>query len=94
MIIGSIEKQAAEVTDVRFNFGDWLTDKGDTIASVSVVAEAGLTVLNVSNLNGVVLAFLSGGTVGSAYKVTCTITTASTPARVKEAEIYVGIVDR
>ena len=90
--LGTLVKQPSEVLDANFDFSDWLTDKADTIGSVSVVADEGIEVEEVTDLEGVVKVFFSGGTDGSSYKVTVTVTTTREPLpRIKEAEIYVAV---
>ncbi len=88
-VLGRFTKQPADVLDYDFDYSDWLEDRNDTISSHSVVSEAGLVVGNVFVLNGVVKVFLSGGTNGSSYKVTCTVIT--TGGRTKQAEITVKV---
>lgn len=96
-ILGKFTKQPVEVLDYEFDFAAWLTDRTDTIASQTVVATtetpgaAPLTISNISSASGVVHFFASGGTDGAKYEVACTITTASTPARVKQAELVIFV---
>lgn len=89
--LGTATKQPADTLDYDFDFAAWLADRSDTIASQVVTAEVGITVGAVTQLNGVVKVYLSGGTTGNAYKVTCTITTAASTPRVKQAEITVKV---
>lgn len=88
-VLGKFEKQPADVLDYDFDYSDWLDDRSDTIATYNVVAETGLTVGLVTAISGVVKVFLSGGTDGQTYKVTCTVTT--TGGRTKQAEISVKV---
>lgn len=55
---------------------DWL-ESGETISSHSVTVASGITLdsSSLANSNTVVVAWLSGGTAGTAYEVTCRITT-------------------
>lgn len=55
----------------------WLLKRGDTIASVEVIAD-GLTVSDVSHAAGIVTAKLGGGVLKSTYTATCKITTTGT----------------
>ena len=73
-------------------FNSWLA--GDTIASVAWTVEAGLTKAAESNSTTVAKVWLSGGTAGTTYAVTCRITTASTPARVDVRTFRVRVVQR
>lgn len=95
-ILGTFNKQPDEVLDYDFDFSEWLTERDDTIASVTAEAEPGLTlpatvdsVDNPSHANGIVKVFTSGGTDKARYKVTVTVTTAA--GRVKQAEIAVRV---
>lgn len=90
-ILGYFYKQPDEMLDYLFDFRPWLTDRGDTIATYTVSAPAGLTVTDVTQSAGVVRFFAAGGTHNQNYKVTCTITTNSTPARRKQAELLLRV---
>jgi hypothetical protein len=87
--LGTAEKQPADNLDYDFDFTDWLADRNDTIASQVITADPGITVGTVTHLNGFVKVFLSGGTDGNSYKVTCTMTT--TGGRVKQNEITIKV---
>ena len=85
------DKDPASVLDYQWDWSDWLpTD--DTIASATVTADAGLTVDSSSNTTTAVTAWLSGGTVGQTYAVTCQIVT--TDARTDERTIRISVKDR
>lgn len=59
-------------------------------ANSSVVAESGITLGSKTHPgSNVVKQFISGGTSGNTYKVTCTITT--TQNRIKESEILIVV---
>jgi hypothetical protein len=64
------------VLDYPFDWSDWLTE-GDTIESALVTAETGVTIEGTpAVVDGTkVVPYISGGTVGSTYDVTCHITT-------------------
>lgn len=68
-------KDPNAVLDYQWDWSAWLPDD-DAIASATVTAEAGLTVNSSSSVNATVTAWLSGGTAGSDYNVTCRIVTA------------------
>lgn len=73
----------------------WLTNEGDTAASVAWLVPAGLT--QVSNpaptfASGKATVWLSGGTAGTDYLVTCRMTT--TGGRVDDRSIRIQIRDR
>ena len=63
------------VLDYLFDWSDWLG--ADTIASHTVTAAAGLTVDSTEATTTTVTAWLSGGTDGASYAVTCHIVTAA-----------------
>ncbi len=91
-ILAKFEKQPADVQDFDIDFTEWLTGMSDTAAGPSgltVVADTGLTLLAFTLSNGVVKVWTSGGTDGTTYKITATITTAG--ARVKQAEIKIKV---
>ena len=90
-ILGTFIKQPADVLDYDIDYRDWLADRSDTLQSATVTAETGLTVSSFVIVQGVVKVFLSGGTDGGSYKVTCTATTAG--GRVKQAEIRINVKD-
>lgn len=89
--LATFTKQPAEVLDFDFDFVDWLADRADTIVSQVITADPGITVGTISRLGGVVKVYLSGGTDGTTYKITCTITTAASTPRIKQAEISVKV---
>ena len=78
--------------DYKFDWSNWLTD-GDTIQDASVTATAGLTVApNPTVSTTAVTCWLSGGTAGLDYTVTCHIETAG--GRVDERSIKVQVRER
>lgn len=90
-ILAQWDKQPTEARDWNFDYSQFLADKGaDTIASVAVtVAPSGLSIYNVSHLNGVVNFFASGGVSGTTYQVTCRVTT--TGGRVEEGDAKIKV---
>jgi hypothetical protein len=68
-------KDPDAVLDYQWNWASWLSD-GDTIASATVTAPTGLTVDSITATSSAVTAWLSGGTAGTSYRVTCHIVTA------------------
>jgi len=69
-----IYKDPDATLDYSWDWADWLT-AGETITTASVTVPDGLTLGVVSQLSGVVTAWVSGGTAGTEYKVYCRITT-------------------
>ena len=72
----TFHKDPDATLDYNVNWADWL-DTGDTISSVSFDADDGITIDSESNTNTVATAVISGGTVGTRYKITCSIVTAN-----------------
>lgn len=58
-----------------FDWTTWLTNEGDTADSFEWTVPAGLTKGAETSDEGVATVWLSGGTNGTAYVVTCRITT-------------------
>ena len=89
MILGKYKKQPNEVLDYDVSYADFFSNRTDTVASVTVVAQTGLTVVSTERDGLVVKTILSGGTDGTTYKVTLTLTT--TTGIVKEDEFYIAV---
>lgn len=91
-------KDPAAVLDWSFNWNSknngelpWLSP-GEVILSHLITVDSGITVVSSSELEGVVKVWLSGGTLGTTYKVTCKITTDQN--RVDVRTILIKIVKR
>ena len=67
-------KDPQSILDYQWNWASWLV--ADTISTATVTASSGLTVASSSNTTTTVTAWLSGGTIGQSYSVTCEIVTA------------------
>lgn len=78
--------------DYGVDWGPWLANEGDTIAAVSWDVPAGLTVTAVSPPQATPTVWLSGGTAGESYRVTCHIVTAA--GRIDEHGFTVVVLDR
>lgn len=75
----SFLKDDSAVLDYQWNWAGerpWLVN-GDTIVSHTITADAGLTVDSSTATSTAVTVWLSGGTVGATYSVTCHIVTAA-----------------
>jgi hypothetical protein len=79
---------AAETNGTEGADGDWLAT-GETIASYTVTVETGLTKDSDSNTDDTVTVWLSGGTAGTTYSVTCQITTSASRKKTYTGKIYV-----
>lgn len=92
LTIAYVTKDDNEVKDWTLDWSKELAT-GDTIASSTWSAPAGLTVVTDTKTTTTTTVWLSGGTVGQRYIVVNTITTASSPARVEERAIEVLVTE-
>lgn len=69
-----IEKDPYAVLDYSLDFTNWMPD-GDTITSISITPDAGITVDSTSNTDYIATAFISGGTAGNIYNIEFKIVT-------------------
>lgn len=77
--------------DYQFNWSDWL-GVGETISSASFTADAGLTVDSTGHDDTVATIWVSGGTAGNVYRVTCHIVTSAT--RADDRSINIRVMER
>ena len=88
-------KQPADVEAYTFDFNDaehpWIPN-GDTISSSTVTASAGVTLGQKLATSSTVTQWVSGGTNGNQYTVTCLIVTAG--GRTKEVDLVLQVVDQ
>lgn len=87
-----ITKDPDSDLDYVFNWSDWLG--ADTIASCTVTAAAGLTAHDKSNTTTAVTIWLSGGTAGTSYTVTCEIVTANAIPRTVQRSVTIYVAER
>jgi hypothetical protein len=91
-----IPKDPNAILDYTFDWTPYLTDLGDTIASVAWVLDASLAKVNETHDTMHAVVWVSGGTVPVAppnqVPVTCRITTAG--GRTDDRTIYLKIADR
>jgi hypothetical protein len=79
--------------DYTWNWAPWLTGNDDTISSATVFVPDGLTADGEPLVDeAVVTQMVSGGALGSSYKMTCRITTDG--GRINERSIYLIILDQ
>lgn len=88
-ILKRYKQSPTERLDRDIDFGQWLAQRGDTIASHEIVADTGITVFSSSVSGDVVKVMLTGGESGVAYKITARVTT--TGGRKKEASIVLRV---
>lgn len=91
MILGTFSKQPVEVLDYDIDCSEWLVSDDALASATAVVDGTGLIVDSVLISSPRVKVWLSGGTNGSTYKVTVTITTED--GRVKQVEFRVRVRD-
>jgi len=88
----AITKDPDAVLDYTFDWAAWLTDISDTLASHTVEVPAGIT-LDSSSISGTkVIAWISGGTAGTSYQITCRIVT--TGGRTDDRSVFITIAER
>ena len=86
----AFQKDPAAVLDYEWDWSAWLGS--DTITSHTVTASTGITVASSTKTSTAVTAWLSGGTAGQSYGVTCQITT--TAGRTDERTIMIAVINR
>jgi len=84
-------KDSDAVLDYAFEFEDWLSPS-ETINSFTVIASPGITVDSSSNTVDTVTVWLSGGTAGVPYTVTCRIVT--NQGRTDDRTMTIRVVNR
>lgn len=91
-LLGSKEKQPADVLDYDIDYRDWLTE-GDNVQSTTVtVSPSGeLSVDSIFNNDPVVKIWVSGGNDKTTYKLT--VTTSTADGRVKQDEFKIKVKD-
>lgn len=92
--IPTIVKDPDAKLDYIFDWTTWLDAIPDTIQSHVVTVDSGITKESDTLAGKKVTVWLSGGTVGEAYKVSCRITTANNPTRIEERTMIIKVVNR
>lgn len=93
MTIQTYEKGPGEILDYGYDFTDILV-AGESISTATVSANTGLTVNSSTDSDGIVTAWLSGGSPGETYSVKYTVVTNNSPARTYVRHIKVKINNR
>ncbi len=88
----SYKKDPDATLDYTVDWSEYLLPIEDTIATVTWVPDAGLTVVSQSNTTTTATAFVSGGTAGETLTLTCRITTAG--GRTDDRSINLTIIER
>ena len=98
MILATYEKQPAEYKDYDIDYSKWLTPADDVINTVTATvtsatqASPTLAVNLIQNTVYVTKLWVTGGTVGTKYKITVLMT--SDGGRIDESELIFNIKDR
>ena len=71
----SYVKDPQAVLDYAFDWSDWLAESESVISATVTMTPTGLTKPSQSIIGDRVVFWLSGGTVGATYTVTCHVTT-------------------
>jgi hypothetical protein len=69
-----IEKDPYAVLDYSLDWTNWMPS-GDTITSISVTADSGITIDSTTNTDFIATAYISGGTAGTIYNIEFKIVT-------------------
>jgi len=88
----TITKDPDAVLDYTFDWSEWLDNIVDTISSMEIVAETGITCNNSNVAGKTAIAWISGGTAGTTYRVTCRIVTAG--GRTDDRSIFIKAKER
>ena len=91
MNLGNFSKQPSELLDYDIDYSEWLT-AGDNVSRATVDIEpAGLTLESVFINDPFIKIWLSGGSHGSTYKLT--VTMSSDDGRIKQDEFKLKVKD-
>lgn len=88
----SFTKDPSAVLDYQFDWAAWLVNDTITGTPVITITPTGLTKDSQTNTTAAVTVWLSGGTVGKTYTVTCRIVTAG--GRTDERSITIVCAQR
>jgi len=86
MKLATFTKQPAERESYTISYEEALTDGDNVLSATAVIDPVGLTIDGITIADPVVRFWASGGTDGTRYKVTLTVTTED--GRVMEDEVY------
>lgn len=87
----AFEKDPDAVLEWQYNWHNWLPS-GDSIASATVTVSDGITIDSQTNTSTAVTVWLSGGSEGTTYYLTCHIVTFM--GRVDDRTISIFVVER
>ena len=86
------DKDPSEVLDWQFDWSQWLSTSETITGTPTVTVDSGITKDSQNNTTTAVTVWLSGGTLGTVYKVACRIVT--NQGRTAERTIGIRITDR
>ena len=86
------DKDPQAVLDWAFDWSNWLATSEQISGTPTITVESGLTKDSQSNTTNKVTVWLSGGTLGEVYRVSCRITT--NQGRTDERTIGIRVTDR
>jgi len=90
-----ILKDPEAVLDYAWNWANWLdtsTTPNESIIAHTITVPSGLTLESSTAASGIVTAWISGGTVGTTYRVECLIVT--TAGRTDERSLWITVQER
>lgn len=91
MVLKSFTKDPDATLDYVFDWSDWLAS-AEVITSMTATVETGLTLDSSSSTISSATLWLSGGTDGKTYTVSCKITTSA--GRIDERSINIHVKNR
>ncbi len=89
MNLGNFTKQPVEVKDYDIDYSEWLTTKDNVQSATVEVAPTGLTIEATYINDPRIKVWVAGGTDGTQYKLTVTMTSAD--GRVKQDEFKIRV---
>lgn len=93
MAFPSYIKDPNAVLDYGFDWSDWLEDD-ETLATATWTVPTGITKDSQDESDSVTVIWLSGGTAGKDYYVSCKITTSNDPVRTDERRMKIRVRER
>jgi len=90
----TFSKDSEAVLDYKFDWDTNYLEVGETISSATVTAESGITKDSdsITDSDRTVTVWLSGGTAGEKYTISCKIVTSL--SRTDERSIYIKVYER
>jgi hypothetical protein len=87
--LAKFKKQPAEILDYDLDYSKYFKDRVDSVLSVDLEYDAGITIESTTLSSNIVKVVVSGGISGKTYKFTIMMTT--TTGIVKEDEFYIVV---